>query len=319
MFIGLGRGPPGRGGIAPGFGRGPPAPGPLGRVPAGRSPRGGRSPDGRSVRGGPDGRGAAGLAEPMPVLVELKGLLPGRGPVGRRSPPPPCLGPGRGPGLGPRWPGLAPAPGAGAPGDGAPGPGAGAPGDGAPGAGALGLGAGPSGVLAPGPGRGPAGFGAAGPGRGAGGFGCTGRGAEACCGSGTPPSALTGGFGAMGLGPGGLGAAGFFGAAGLPPACGRAPAPAPDLSAGLAEDDELLENASVSLRTTGASIVEDAERTNSPISRSLAMTTLLSTPNSLASSYTRTFATALPTRSGGASSGPSLPCRTHRGVLIERS
>jgi len=41
-------------------------------------------------------------------------------------------------------------------------------------------------------------------------------------------------------------------------------------------------------------MVEDAERTNSPISWSLAMTTLLSTPNSLASSYTRTFATALP-------------------------
>jgi hypothetical protein len=44
------------------------------------------------------------------------------------------------------------------------------------------------------------------------------------------------------------------------------------------------ENASVSLRTTGASIVEDADRTNSPISWSLAITTLLSTPNSLASS-----------------------------------
>src|SRR4029450_1800527 len=48
------------------------------------------------------------------------------------------------------------------------------------------------------------------------------------------------------------------------------------------------------LRTTGASIVEDADRTNSPISVSLAITTLLSTPNSLASSDTRTFATALP-------------------------
>ena len=53
-------------------------------------------------------------------------------------------------------------------------------------------------------------------------------------------------------------------------------------------------NASFSLRTTGASIVEDAERTNSPISWSLAITALLSTPNSFASSYTRTFATALP-------------------------
>jgi hypothetical protein len=54
----------------------------------------------------------------------------------------------------------------------------------------------------------------------------------------------------------------------------------------LPSDDRLEppEKASVSLRTTGASIVEDADRTNSPISWSLAITTLLSTPNSLASS-----------------------------------
>jgi hypothetical protein len=37
-------------------------------------------------------------------------------------------------------------------------------------------------------------------------------------------------------------------------------------------------------RTTGGSTVEDALRTNSPISWSLVMTTLLSTPSSLASS-----------------------------------
>jgi hypothetical protein len=42
--------------------------------------------------------------------------------------------------------------------------------------------------------------------------------------------------------------------------------------------------ASFNLRTTGGSIVEDADRTNSPSSWSLAKTTLLSTPNSLASS-----------------------------------
>ncbi len=60
-------------------------------------------------------------------------------------------------------------------------------------------------------------------------------------------------------------------------------------------------NASLSLRTTGASIVEDADRTNSPISWSLAMTALLSTPNSFASSYTRTFATTLPLL------GPEIP------------
>jgi hypothetical protein len=41
---------------------------------------------------------------------------------------------------------------------------------------------------------------------------------------------------------------------------------------------------SLSLRTTGGSTVDDADRTNSPISLSLAMTTLLSRPSSLASS-----------------------------------
>ena len=43
-------------------------------------------------------------------------------------------------------------------------------------------------------------------------------------------------------------------------------------------------NASFSRLTTGASIVEDADLTNSPISLSLTMTALLSTPNSFASS-----------------------------------
>ena len=89
-------------------------------------------------------------------------------------------------------------------------------------------------------------------------------------------------------------------------------------------------NASLSLRTTGASIVDDADRTNSPISPSLAMTALLSTPNSLASSYTRTFATALlaysarlitrasqPDRSGLLR--PALIPAVHRRKLIERS
>jgi len=43
-------------------------------------------------------------------------------------------------------------------------------------------------------------------------------------------------------------------------------------------------NSSLSRRTTGASIVEDADRTNSPISLSRSITALLSTPNSFASS-----------------------------------
>src|SRR5205823_13991234 len=46
-------------------------------------------------------------------------------------------------------------------------------------------------------------------------------------------------------------------------------------------------NISFSRRATGASTVDDALFTNSPISLSLARTTLLSTPSSLASSWTR--------------------------------
>jgi hypothetical protein len=43
-------------------------------------------------------------------------------------------------------------------------------------------------------------------------------------------------------------------------------------------------NLSINLRTTGASTVEDAERTNSPTSCNLAKSSLLSSPNSLANS-----------------------------------
>jgi hypothetical protein len=88
-----------------------------------------------------------------------------------------------------------------------------------------------------------------------------------------------------GVGAPGLAGAALRGAAGFAPGFPAEPPPGPC-------------NASVNLRTTGASIVEDAERTNSPSSWSLAMTTLLSTPNSLASSYTRTLATSLLLRSG---------------------
>lgn len=55
--------------------------------------------------------------------------------------------------------------------------------------------------------------------------------------------------------------------------CAGASLPAPDAG-----------NASRSLRTTGGSIVEDAERTNSPSSVNFPMMVLLSTPSSLASS-----------------------------------
>ena len=49
----------------------------------------------------------------------------------------------------------------------------------------------------------------------------------------------------------------------------------------------------INLRTTGASTVDDAERTNSPISWSFARTSLLSMPSCFANSCTRTFDTFL--------------------------
>lgn len=159
--------------------------------------------------------------------------------------------------------------------------------------------------------------GAAGAGLGVGGFG-PGRGPEAA-GEAAGLSAASAGLAAGGLGAAGPGRAACAGedadgVAGLGAACLRG---APGFAAAGLPLPPPVFNASVNLRTTGASIVEDAERTNSPSSWSLAMTTLLSTPNSLASSYTRTLATSLLLGPGYA--GPSLlHGRTHR-VLIECS
>ncbi len=176
---------------------------------------------------------------------------------------------------------------------------------GAAGAGVTGFGAGF------GPGRGPGAAGAAGVllagaagaagagfGAGAPGFGAAGR--AACAGE-----------GAVGVPPARLAAAGEAGFAGA--ALRGAPGFAADLPAVPGPC-----SASVNLRTTGASIVEDAERTNSPSSWSLAMTTLLSTPNSLASSYTRTLATSLllgPGYRRTVATSWAYSSRTHR-VLI---
>ena len=77
-----------------------------------------------------------------------------------------------------------------------------------------------------------------------------------------------------------------------------------------------------SLRATGGSIVDDGDLTNSPISLSLARTSLLSTPNSLASSCTRALpTTALLVRSARTRGhcGVLAHGRTHRRVLIARS
>jgi len=79
-------------------------------------------------------------------------------------------------------------------------------------------------------------------------------------------------------------------------------------------------NVSVNRLTTGGSTVDDADLTNSPISPSLARTTLLSTPSSLASSWTRTFATLLLlVRALGVVLGPLAGVHAHREELIECS
>ncbi len=267
MLLGLGRGPPGRGppGRAPSLG--PPGPGrPAGRGPAGRGPPVG---PGAPEAGAP---GAAGLpacgargAAPMPVAVELNGLLPGLGP-GRGAPRwPPCGAVGRGPATAGR--------------------------------GAAGRGVAPSGcgrcaglVSAGGTcgptlwscGNGTAIFGL---GRGAAGGSGSVTGCAGCDGGGC--GAVASMLAAWPFSAGG--AATSAAALARPFAAPRVAAAFPAPSALVA----WLANSSLSLRTTGASMVEDADLTNSPISWSLAITALLSTPNSLASSYTRTFATAL--------------------------
>lgn len=150
-----------------------------------------------------------------------------------------------------------------------------------------------------GPGRGPA-DGA----EGAAGVLLSGTSAAAGLGAGTPGFGAAGRAAAAGEGVAGLAGAALRGAPGLA-------ADLPALPPGPC-------SASVNLRTTGASIVEDAERTNSPSSWSLAMTTLLSTPNSLASSYTRTLATSLllgPGYRRTVATSWAYSSRTHR-VLI---
>jgi hypothetical protein len=255
----------------------------------------------------------------MPEATGAYGLLPGRGP-GRGLPRPGVAGRG--------------APGRGAPGAAPPGPGRGAAGRGA--------GAGPR--------EGAAGAGDDGaPSVGTGGTGARGGavGPPDAAGRAASPAAGAAGPGVAGLAAGGASAcadwvagpsaAGACGRAG--PGRGAARPPLPSDWAGAAGAAAAARlpwgfgpwaaNSSLSLRTTGASTVEDAERTNSPISWSLAITALLSTPNSFASSYTRTFATALPLsarlhRALVADPGQSvlrtaLASGSHRRVLIARS
>jgi hypothetical protein len=249
----------------------------------------------------------------MPVAVELNGLLPGRGP-GRGGPGTPAPGRGAPPGLGAPEPG-APEAGRGAPGLGAP-PGA-ASGPSAAGRCALGT----------------VSLAAAG----TSGSGCE-NGTGGLPGDPSAPRSAAGAVaaglaGSAAAGAGAASAAGATGTAGLRPLVAPCPSSAATTTgaAGAAPERPSAvwlaraclgcwaTNASLSLRTTGASIVEDADRTNSPISWSLAITALLSTPNSLASSYTRTFATALPLLgpdSPDPSAGRGSACSVRRQPLL---
>ncbi len=281
-----GRGAPGRGPPAPAAGRGPPAPA-AGRGPpapaAGRCCASSRRP----------GRG-------MPC-DGANGLLPGRGgrseprsaprSVSPRREPMPCEGangllPGRG-----APPGRAP-------------DGRVVPADGAAG-GVAGRGAGrvPSlessarGVCCAGAGASCA--------AGAGVLGAAGAGASGAAGAGTEPLENGDAWGAAGAaGAGAAGAAGSAGA-GVSGAAWAAPGFGPGegaegrfgAGAAAAWEAPAFGKAPRSFFTTGASMVDDAERTNSPSSCSFATASFEVIPSSFASSCTRTLATFLLSRS----------------------
>ena len=235
-------------------------------------------PPGRGIRWSPPWRepGSRRCApgRPTPIPWEAaNGLLPGRGEPGRRDDEDPCPPepPGRGPGRAPEREAEPSAP---LEADFAP-PGRGAPGRGDP------------------PGRGAAGLGAEAPGRGAPGLG-----------AGRPGEGLGAGrAGSDGTADDGVGAPGVttgFAAAGADGACPFAAGRGAGLAAGgfgaagLAAGASVLgANASRTLRTTGASRVDEALETYSPMSVSFFKSSLLVIPISLAISWTRGLATIL--------------------------
>ncbi len=262
-----------------------------GAAPGARSPMGGRGPPGRLGSTG----GRAGRDVPMP-WEGANGLLPGRGVPVRRCWPAlgrPPLDPGRGRGPGcpgcagcPGWPGRV---GAGRPGwSGRSGP------SGRGGCSVRAAGACWPGARGTEPGRGT-------PGRGAAGrplvrspteadstavpwplpTGASGAGVGAAVGAGAGLLASGEAVGVGGtLGPAGASTAvgtGVAGAAGLAGASGT-------FLAVFFAGGGSLASFSLSRRSTGASTVEEADRTNSPMSFSMLRTVLLSTPSSFASS-----------------------------------
>jgi hypothetical protein len=291
----------------PGVGRGPP--GPAGRADAGRGAPG-RGAPGRGAPGRGPPEPAAGRGPPAPAAAGrsvFSSRRPGRGM--------PCEGangllPGRG---APEPRSFSPRPrGRGMPWDGANGllPGRGAPGRGAPLRAPPSAGFSASGAF--GPGRAPgltaedgdaAGLSAAGAfwaagaaGAGVAGFSAAGAAGAGAAGAGAAAAAAGAGVGADGAGAAGAAAGRGPGvpacAAGLESACAAGLESA--CAAGLESD---AGKAPRSFLTTGASIVDEAERTNSPSSCSFATASFEVMPSSLASSCTRTLATFLLSRS----------------------
>ena len=255
------------------------------RAPAGRGPR-----SARTGRIGAGSRAAARASGPCPGTCE-NGLLPGRGAPGRRLPGAPAPGrPPVEPGRGRAWSGAWPLPGA------------------------------PSAVRAGGSLPVRAAGGAAGPGaRGTDGRGpgvrTSGCGLRVAGADGAGRVAVGGCLAAAWTRPAGAGAGSTRGPAGrrlrperrasppgrhgrvsgadgvgrrrrwrLGPGAGAAGAGAAGAFAGFLAGGGSLASFSLSRLSTGASTVEEADRTNSPMSFSMLRTVLLSTPSSFASS-----------------------------------
>lgn len=180
----------------------------------------------------------------------------------------------------------------------------------------------------------PAGFGAAGASGASGAAAAAGASAAAAAGASAAGTAT----GAAGASTGAAGASGAStGAAAFGPGRGPGRLPAGALGAdgaaagadpsedGEAAPADLSSSPNCFLKriATGGSTVDDADFTNSPISFSFSRTNLLSTPNSLASSWTRGLATGCLTPSGpapvrGDRTVSGCACsseRTHRGLM----
>jgi hypothetical protein len=160
----------------------------------------------------------------------------------------------------------------------------------------------------------PAGFGAAGASGASGAAAAAGASAAGAAGASVAGAGVGAATGAAGASTGAAGAAGASGAAAFGPGRGPGRLPAGALGAdgasagaepsvdGEAAPADLSSSPNCFLKriATGGSTVDDADFTNSPISFSFSRTNLLSTPNSLASSWTRGLATGCLTPSGPA-------------------